>query len=72
MYWTRAIRVVDPFAGSCVTGEVCERLRRRWLCAELDEDYLRGARGRFEGGVEPARKVTREYRVPHPSAVMWS
>jgi len=21
--------VVDPFAGSCVTGEVCERLERR-------------------------------------------
>jgi len=23
--------VLDPFAGSCVTGEVCERLDRRWI-----------------------------------------
>ncbi len=40
--------VLDPFAGSCVTGEVCERLRRRWICAELVEAYLEGAMGRFE------------------------
>lgn len=40
--------VFDPFAGSCVTGEVSERLDRKWICAELLEDYLKGARGRFE------------------------
>lgn len=40
--------VLDPFAGSCVTGEVCERLRRDWLCVELQESYLKGAMGRFE------------------------
>lgn len=40
--------VVDPFAGSCVTGEVSERLKRKWVCAELVLDYLRGALGRFE------------------------
>ena len=34
--------VVDPFAGSCITGEVCQRLTRRWLCVELEEEYLRG------------------------------
>jgi site-specific DNA-methyltransferase (cytosine-N4-specific) len=39
--------VVDPFAGSCVTGEVCDRLRRRWLCIDLEEEYLKGALGRF-------------------------
>lgn len=39
--------VIDPFAGSCVTGEICERLRRRWLCIELQETYLKGALGRF-------------------------
>jgi site-specific DNA-methyltransferase (cytosine-N4-specific) len=39
--------VVDPFAGSCVTGEVCERLERSWVCVEILEDYLKGARGRF-------------------------
>lgn len=39
--------VIDPFAGSCVTGEVAERLRRKWICIELREDYLKGALGRF-------------------------
>lgn len=40
-------QVLDPFAGSCVTGAVCERLRRRWTCVELHEPYVRGALGRF-------------------------
>ena len=40
--------VLDPFAGSCVTGEVCERLKRRWTCVELSVEYLKGALGRFD------------------------
>ena len=44
--------VVDPFAGSCMTGEVCERLGRRWVCIELEEEYLKGALGRFIDGRE--------------------
>ncbi|MBI1826139.1 MAG: site-specific DNA-methyltransferase [Planctomycetes bacterium] len=39
--------VMDPFAGSCVTGEVAERLGRKWLCIDLVEEYLRGAMSRF-------------------------
>ena len=39
--------VIDPFAGSCVTGEVAERLQRKWLCCEMVEDYLRGGLARF-------------------------
>lgn len=42
-------RVLDPFAGSCVTGMVAENLRRKWVCVELSESYLRGAVGRFQG-----------------------
>jgi DNA modification methylase len=38
---------VDPFAGSCVTGEVCERLNRSWSCVELLEEYCEAALGRF-------------------------
>lgn len=41
--------VLDPFGGSCVTGEVAEALGRRWFCCELSEDYLKGARARFVG-----------------------
>ena len=39
--------VIDPFAGSCTTGEVCEILQRRWLCIDTEQDYLRGGRERF-------------------------
>jgi DNA modification methylase len=39
--------VLDPFAGSCVTGEVCERLKRHWLCCEIVPEYVEGAKGRF-------------------------
>jgi DNA modification methylase len=41
--------VLDPFAGSCVTGEVAESLNRKWICCELSEEYLKGARARFVG-----------------------
>jgi hypothetical protein len=41
--------VFDPFAGSCVTGEVCEQLNRRWICCEIVEGYVKGAKGRFIG-----------------------
>jgi site-specific DNA-methyltransferase (cytosine-N4-specific) len=40
--------VLDPFAGSNVTGEVCERLLRRWASFELVEDYLEASRFRFD------------------------
>jgi site-specific DNA-methyltransferase (cytosine-N4-specific) len=40
--------VVDPFAGSCTTGEVAENLGRRWICVERESDYLKGAKFRFE------------------------
>jgi site-specific DNA-methyltransferase (cytosine-N4-specific) len=39
--------VVDPFAGSCVTGKVADTLGRRWICVDTEEEYLRGALGRF-------------------------
>lgn len=41
--------VVDPFGGSCVTGEVAESLKRKWVCCELDLSYLKGALARFVG-----------------------
>jgi DNA modification methylase len=39
--------VVDPFAGSNITGEVAERFQRRWLAFELVEVYLEGSKFRF-------------------------
>jgi len=40
--------VLDPFAGSNVTGEVCERLDRKWIAIELIEEYLQGSKFRFD------------------------
>lgn len=73
--------VVDPFAGSCVTGEVCERLERRWVCGELLEEYLQAAMGRFVRDVSSNGKNGKEkptltdpsnyYKVPRPS-ILWN
>lgn len=69
-------RVIDPFGGSGVTGEVCERLERRWQCIELSEDYLKGAVGRFERGVQekpvtPIESDSNYYRIPRPG-ILWN
>ena len=32
--------VLDPFMGSGTTAEVAQRLGRRWLGCELNEEYL--------------------------------
>ena len=39
--------VVDPFAGSCTTGYVAEKLGRKWLCIEQFANYLQGGILRF-------------------------
>jgi DNA modification methylase len=67
--------VFDPFAGSCVTGEVAERLARKWLCAEMVQEYLDGALGRFErpSAVERPSPTDPDayYRVPRPG-LLWN
>jgi len=40
--------VLDPFAGSNVTGYAAERLKRRWLAIEAREDYIQASKGRFQ------------------------
>jgi site-specific DNA-methyltransferase (cytosine-N4-specific) len=39
--------VLDPFAGSNTTGLVAEKLNRKWLAFEMDEEYLKGSKFRF-------------------------
>ena len=70
--------VVDPFGGSCVTGEVCERTMRRWTCVELIEEYCEAALGRFVRGPQETAKnasnpgdPSNYYRVPKPS-ILWN
>lgn len=40
--------VLDPFAGSNVTGAVAEAAERRWLACDINPDYVEGSRVRFE------------------------
>lgn len=40
--------VLDIFAGSNVTGWVCEYSDRKWLSFELDESYVTGSKLRFD------------------------
>lgn len=40
--------VLEPFAGSNMTGRVAETLQRRWLAFEIEEDYIRSSKLRFE------------------------
>ena len=67
--------IVDPFAGSCATGEVAERLGRRWICGEIEEQYLLGAQGRFlnPATIRPmrsARKEAQSYSIHRPG-LLW-
>jgi site-specific DNA-methyltransferase (cytosine-N4-specific) len=43
--------VLDPFAGSNVTGQVAEALQRHWICVEINADYVQGSRLRFPEAV---------------------
>jgi len=44
--------VVDPFAGSNMTGAAAETLRRRWLAFEIREDYLIASQVRFSAQLQ--------------------
>jgi len=61
--------VLDPFAGSCVTGEAAEYALRRWICCEISRPYLEGALARLEA--QPTRKSKKDvfYRIPPPCTV---
>lgn len=60
--------VLDPFGGSCVTGEAAERLERNWTCCEIMEAYLHGAKGRFLPQTK-LNKRTKPYEI-HPPCLI--
>lgn len=68
--------VIDPFAGSCVTGEAAERLDRRWICIELVEEYIKGGLIRFSNNKKTEKKLKAgsdytHYKIYHPG-VLWN
>jgi modification methylase len=63
--------VLDPFFGTGTTGAVAQRLGRRWIGIERDEDYARAARERIAAVdtlkstvLETVRSKRAEPRVP--------
>jgi DNA modification methylase len=64
--------VVDPFAGSCITGEVAERLARNWICVDTIEEYLIGSLGRFnkKNLSLNGQKEKVYYKIPRPG-LLW-
>lgn len=59
----RGDTVLDPFAGSNITGEAAERLGRHWVAIELVKEYLEGSRFRFDEG-SPSKSHGRRKRDP--------
>lgn len=47
--------VVDIFSGSNTTGEVCEKLKRRWYGFELSQEYLAASIFRFTESEEESK-----------------
>lgn len=43
----RGNKIVDPFAGSNVTGEAAEKLERSWISIEIEPKYVQGSLFRF-------------------------
>jgi site-specific DNA-methyltransferase (cytosine-N4-specific) len=43
--------ILDPFAGSNVTGQVAEAMQRNWISIEINADYVLGSQHRFPDGV---------------------
>lgn len=39
--------ILDPFGGSNTTGGIAEKLERRWIAIEPNEEYIKGSKGRF-------------------------
>jgi len=60
--------VIDPFAGSNVTGVAAETLGRKWISIEMDSGYVDASRFRFEH--QPAPKPVRIYKERSPEAEM--
>jgi len=60
--------VLDPFAGSCVTGEASEKTQRRWICCDTVPEYLQGALGRFQNHSPHGKVVTASYNALSPGS----
>ena len=63
--------VLDPFAGSCVTGEAAEGLRRRWIDIETEKTYVKGAHIRFAAPESAVPGAEADGGMGHNPAKTW-
>ncbi|PYU95547.1 MAG: site-specific DNA-methyltransferase [Acidobacteria bacterium] len=56
--------ILDPFAGSNVTGAAAESLARQWISIELDPSYVAGSRFRFEASKPCEKRSKRKSQSP--------
>ena len=56
--------VLDPFAGSNTTGTVAQRLNRRWVSLELNEEYVSGAEVRVHPDLHQGSTASRSSLLP--------
>jgi len=63
--------VLDPFAGSCVTGEAAEKMDRHWICCEIEEPYIAGSIARFAGnGSDLFGMQKKPYEIQGPTLTL--
>ena len=65
---TEGDTVVDPFGGSNVVGAVAERLRRKWITAEVNLEYAVASAFRFDGVGEAAYRAYAETQETDPES----
>jgi site-specific DNA-methyltransferase (cytosine-N4-specific) len=61
--------VIDPFAGSNITGRAAENLGRKWVSVEVNADYVRGSIARFKGELKTTTLRRRMASVSASSAL---
>jgi site-specific DNA-methyltransferase (cytosine-N4-specific) len=59
--------VMDPFGGSNTTGAVAQKLKRRWIAVEAEEEYVKSSRSRFMRGKAKADDPKRTAKGPRGS-----
>lgn len=52
--------ILDIFAGSNTTGEVAEKLKRKWLSFEIDLNYVKNSRLRFSDEMSIEKEVEKD------------
>ena len=61
--------VLDPFAGSNMTGYIAEKIGRRWIAIELEEKYLIGAKFRFDYDREAIARLEHDKRAEEENQI---